>query len=60
MLSSWVVWACPMCKDVVEALRSRLGEGYFWSVLFMVSMPFIVVGLIAWRIVRAYRRRETA
>jgi hypothetical protein len=36
--------ACPSCK---EALASDGGDkiaGYFWSILFMMSMPFTLLG----------------
>jgi hypothetical protein len=41
-----VAWACPSCK---EALASSSGggdlvSGYFWSILFMLSMPFLLLG----------------
>ena len=37
--------ACPGCK---EALASESGgnlvQGFFWSILFMMAMPFAFVG----------------
>lgn len=37
--------ACPGCK---EALASQSGgdivQGFFWSILFMMAMPFAFVG----------------
>lgn len=38
--------ACPSCK---EALASGSGggdlvSGFFWSILFMLSMPFLLLG----------------
>ena len=38
--------ACPSCK---EALGSSSGggdlvSGFFWSILFMLSMPFLLLG----------------
>jgi hypothetical protein len=38
--------ACPSCK---EALGSGTGggdlvSGFFWSILFMLSMPFLLLG----------------
>jgi len=39
-----VATACPSCK---EALASDGGDkiaGYFWSILFMMSMPFTLLG----------------
>ena len=60
LLTAQTAWACPMCKDIVTGFMSRMAEGYFWSILLLVSMPFIVVSLIAWRVIRAARRRGTA
>ena len=40
-------WACPGCKDALSANDHEGGNlvaGYFWSILFMMSMPFILVG----------------
>ena len=43
--------ACPSCKDAVAgsdgkvaAETSRLGRGFSYSVLFMMSVPFVLVG----------------
>ena len=37
--------ACPTCKEAVaENGQSQAGlvRGYFWSILFMMSMPFLI------------------
>lgn len=37
--------ACPTCKDTIEAndpARANLVRGYFYSILFMLSMPFLI------------------
>lgn len=37
--------ACPTCKDTLEAndpQRANLVRGYFYSILFMLSMPFLI------------------
>ena len=39
------VMACPTCKEAVaENGQSQAGlvRGYFWSILFMMSMPFLI------------------
>lgn len=40
--------ACPNCKNSIpeagEQAALRMREGYFWSYLFMTSMPFVAVG----------------
>jgi len=38
--------ACPTCKDgMVNAGVNHEGmvQGYFWSILFMMSMPFVIL-----------------
>ena len=39
--------ACPGCKDAVaesDPDQVRMARGYFWSILFMLSMPFAILG----------------
>lgn len=38
--------ACPSCKAALAADSGQgdLVSGFFWSILFMLSMPFIVLG----------------
>jgi hypothetical protein len=39
--------ACPTCKDAIaqnDPHHQAMVKGYFYSILFMMSMPFIVVG----------------
>jgi hypothetical protein len=38
--------ACPTCKDSLDQndpARSNMVRGYFWSILFMMSMPFLIL-----------------
>jgi hypothetical protein len=40
-------WACPNCKEAVAAQpadAARLAQGYNWSVLFMLAVPFTLLG----------------
>ena len=41
-----VASACPTCKDSLEqtANNVNLVRGYFWSILFMMAMPFVTLG----------------
>ena len=42
-----VAEACPNCKEAVaqnDSDQMRIARGYFWSILFMMSMPFAIVG----------------
>ena len=41
------VSACPTCKDGLaqnDPGRANMVRGYFWSILFMMSMPFLILG----------------
>jgi hypothetical protein len=58
------VMACPTCKngmsggDPVSVARA---SGYFYSILFMMSMPFLIVGTFggaAYLSIKRARERE--
>ena len=38
--------ACPSCKEALAASSGGgdLVSGFFWSILFMLSMPFLLLG----------------
>jgi hypothetical protein len=52
--------ACPNCKDAVAAQEpaeaARLKNGYFYSILLMVSMPIVLTGAGAILLIRAVKR----
>jgi hypothetical protein len=53
------VRACPNCKEAVAAQPhevARAADGYNWSVLFMLAMPFTLFGTGAWMVARAVKR----
>ncbi len=54
-------WACPSCKDNLDAAANgaNLGRGFYYSILAMVSAPFVAVGAITTAIIRANRRGAT-
>jgi heme/copper-type cytochrome/quinol oxidase subunit 2 len=60
LLVSGVASACPTCKDQLAAdpAAYNMARGYFWSILFMLSMPILIItGLgsyFYWEIRRAY------
>ena len=59
-----VALACPTCKDSLDQndpARSNMVRGYFWSILFMMSMPFLILGglgLLFYSEVRKARARQ--
>jgi len=61
--------ACPTCKDSLDQndpARSNIVRGYFWSILFMMSMPFLILGglglLFYWEVrkAKALQRQQAA
>ena len=55
-----VVHACPTCKEAVSENGGNLVQGYFWSIIFMMSMPFIILASLSTMFyldVRRARRR---
>ena len=42
-----IVDACPTCKDTLSENDANMVRGYFWSIVFMMSMPFLVLSGIA-------------
>jgi hypothetical protein len=53
--------ACPLCKDAKSNTdypggAASLPKGFYYSILLMVSAPFVVVGGLALRIYLAHRR----
>ena len=63
---STVAWSCPNCKDTLanDPAQAGLVRGFFWSIMFMVSMPFLVFGGISayfyWEIRRARLASQAA
>ena len=71
----WMVWAvvvllclvdqvlaCPTCKDAISGSANYI-RGYFWSILFMMSMPFLIFGSLGgyWYLeIRRARNRQQA
>jgi hypothetical protein len=51
--------ACPNCKEAVAAQPNEVAamkNGYNWSVLFMMAMPFTLFGTGAFMVARAVKR----
>ena len=51
--------ACPNCKEAVAAQPADVAaaaQGYNWSILLMMSMPFTLLGTGAFLVARAVRR----
>ncbi len=57
--------ACPSCQAALGGDKSQgdLVTGLFYSILFMMSMPFAIVGTfgtLAYRAVKREQRRQAA
>src|SRR5262245_32889636 len=46
ILSAGPVWACPNCQESLATGPNafNLVRGFFWSIVFMMSMPFMILG----------------
>ena len=59
-------WACPTCKSAIsgdDPVSVARATGYFYSILFMMSMPFVIVGTfggLAYFTIRKAREQQTA
>jgi heme/copper-type cytochrome/quinol oxidase subunit 2 len=58
--------ACPSCKESLghsDPARANMVRGYFWSILFMMSMPFLILGGLStlfWWEIRKAKRKQAA
>jgi hypothetical protein len=51
--------ACPNCKEALANQTgdaARLKDGYFYSILFMMGMPFLLLGSGVFFVIRAVKR----
>jgi hypothetical protein len=66
LLTAGIAAACPTCKDGVAANdpeHAHMVKGYFYSILFMMGMPYLLLtsfGLYMYREVRKARARDAA
>jgi heme/copper-type cytochrome/quinol oxidase subunit 2 len=59
LLLSGTAWACPSCNEALasaDGSQAGMVTGYFWSILFMMSMPFLILGGMAGCFYIAIRR----
>ncbi|MCO6456133.1 MAG: hypothetical protein J5I93_12610 [Pirellulaceae bacterium] len=63
---SGLLWACPTCKDGLaqhDPAGMNLARGYYWSILFMMAMPFLLLsglGSYFYYEIRRARARQAA
>jgi len=55
-----VASACPSCQQALngDVSQGDLARGIYYSVLFMMSMPFAIVGTFATLAYRAVKREQ--
>ena len=55
-----IAWACPSCQAALNSDGSQgdLARGIYYSILFMMSMPFAIVGTFAGLMYRAVKREQ--
>lgn len=59
-------WACPTCKEGLaenDPHGQSMAAGYYYSILFMMSMPFIILttfGSFAYRSVKRAQAEQAA
>ena len=57
-MPQWVM-ACPGCKNALETEKNRaLADGYYWSIMIMLSLPFCLTGLIAFLVYRSIQKKN--
>lgn len=47
LLAASVLHACPTCKEGLNEDGGNLVRGYFWSIMFMMSMPFLILSALS-------------
>jgi hypothetical protein len=59
--SATVAEACPSCQQALANGQGDLARGIYYSVLFMMAMPFAIVGsfgFMAYRAIKKEQRRQ--
>jgi hypothetical protein len=59
-ISLWseVAHACAMCQTVLPRGDDPLARGLFWSVLILLTAPFVVTGAIGGWVYYHYRKSQ--
>jgi len=53
-------WACPNCREGLanNPAGQSLARGFYYSILFMMSMPFLVLGTLGTVAYRSVQRAK--
>ena len=66
LLLAGVAAACPTCKENLahDPASANLARGFYYSILFMLSMPFLIFGGLSayfyWEVRKARARQAAA
>jgi len=55
--------ACPTCKESLSENDAQMVRGYFWSIMFMMAMPFSILTAMStyfYMLVRKARKLKAA
>jgi hypothetical protein len=60
LLGATIAEACPSCQQALanDGSQGDLARGIYYSILFMMSMPFAIVGAFAGLAYRAVKREQ--
>ena len=60
LLAVETVQACPTCKESLSENNKELVQGYFWSIIFMMAMPFsVLTGISTYFYLLVRRNKKT-
>jgi hypothetical protein len=51
-------FACPGCKEATSEQSANLARGFSYSILFMMPIPFLIVGTFGGYVYYTVRRRD--
>lgn len=61
VVGTQVAEACPMCAEALASGKADRSQdaplGFYYSILFMLSMPFILTGAFGFAFYRLHRQR---
>ncbi len=55
---SETVSACPTCKQAIASDSSNVDQGFALSIMFMITMPFLIACGWTWFIVKSVLQRN--
>lgn len=65
LLLQQTAMACPNCKEALlhdDSAHAGVARGYYWSILFMMSTPFVLLGGLSsyfyWEVRKAKYRQQ--